>query len=190
MNPKRQREETEVVALREFAFQGAPLVPLARKSIFKEPSDRTRALDASVQHVNFFHPHHSRLNQRNAVRRFVEFLDFIVEIDIQSLHSAGLCGRLLDIFFLARSGYIFVHRGDIIPPEWKSFVKTTSALSEVYSISSALQELGLPAPDLVELNKSVAKLHVRNQKASGTKKPPLRLQHLHQLWSSRCFLGL
>ena len=174
--------ESELRArLRAFAFDHSSVMPPAcdvSSGIFTGISEKGLDLQRAVQHVRCFTPEGTLKTQRNAVRRLMELLDFIPELNAEALKDPLRAGDLMEAFFVARAG-IPTQR----PPSWKP-VKPLTALTEVFLISSVLAHAGLSKPNLLSLNAAAKKLGTSRSKKTTSPKMPLTFQHLQDIWTS------
>ena len=100
--------ESELRArLRAFAFDHSSVMPPAcdvSSGIFTGISEKGLDLQRAVQHVRCFTPEGTLKTQRNAVRRLMELLDFIPELNAEALKDPLRAGDLMEAFFVARAG--------------------------------------------------------------------------------------
>ena len=94
--------------LENIASDGAQLEVPFDSSIFTTDTARARSLLASEEHIHFFHSKPARSNQKSAVRRFLEFFSFISEFKEEAMLDPVPAGKIIDLFFLARTGYLAV----------------------------------------------------------------------------------
>ncbi len=167
--------------LKAFAFEQGSVLPPASQvasGIFKGSSVKGLELQRAVQHVRCFTPEGSMKAQRNAMRRLLELLDFVPELDAEALKDPERAGELMEVFLVARAGI-----PQQTPASWRP-VKPLTALNEVFLISTALAHAGLPKPSMASINAAAKKLGAHRAKKATSPKTPLTFQHLETLWRS------